>query len=278
MRALLLFLSLFAATSLRANPAAHKGTGLNVELIAESTSITPGKPFSVGLLIHHDRGYHTYWKNPGLAGVATNLQWSLPKGFKTGPIQWPAPEKVKMAAINTHGFESDTLLIVEITPPKNLRSTEVTLRTKASWMCCFRSCGPGFCDLALTLPVAPSNSLGPRADLFTKARSLHPVTATGWQFSALRSGNTITLSGHPLTPGLKAPAHPQFFSADNLICSHPDQLWSSSDGSFKAILTISEMPPKNQSFLRGTLTADSGWLGTRSTKAIDISVPVTPAP
>ena len=63
---------------------------VETELVGAVASIQPGRPFTVALRMAHQPGWHTYWVNPG-TGLATSLSWTLPEGFKTGPIQWPTP-------------------------------------------------------------------------------------------------------------------------------------------------------------------------------------------
>ena len=67
--------------------AASTGTSKHakVALVAEGESIRPGQPFRVGLQMKIDSGWHTYWKNPGDAGLPTRLTWTLPEGFAAGP-------------------------------------------------------------------------------------------------------------------------------------------------------------------------------------------------
>ena len=67
---------------------------LEVSLISESRSIRAGRPFFLGLHLIHPPGSHTYWKNPGIVGLATTVEWDLPPGFSAGEIQWPAPQAV----------------------------------------------------------------------------------------------------------------------------------------------------------------------------------------
>jgi len=252
------------------------GLGLTVELVSEVTAIQPGQPFYAGLFIRHDPAYHTYWKNPGLAGVPTKLEWTLPPGWKAGEIEWPAPDKVMMANIATHGYERDVLLMVKLTPPAEIREAAVTLQTKASWMCCARTCNPGFCDLALKLPVAAGAkpSWHPQwHKVFEKERAAFPVPLTGWKLSAVKKGKKIILTGEPAKPGTAMPGMPVFFSADNFICSHPPQKWRVTPNGFHAELEMSDLPPKDQSVLRGLLRSKSGWV-PRPPRAAIIEVPV----
>src|SRR6185503_20834995 len=125
MSRLLLLLLAFLPPVQAAPPAGaeYRGKGLTVELVSEVTAVRPGVPFYAGLFIQHDPKHHTYWKNPGLAGVATRLEWSLPDGWTAGEIEWPAPNKVKMANIDTHGYGRDVLLMVKISPPAKLETS-----------------------------------------------------------------------------------------------------------------------------------------------------------
>ena len=49
---------------------------LRIDLVSSTTSIQPGTPFRVGLHLQHPRGYHTYWKFPGIVGVPLNIMCS----------------------------------------------------------------------------------------------------------------------------------------------------------------------------------------------------------
>jgi thiol:disulfide interchange protein len=51
--------------------------------------------------INHDKGWHTYWKNPGDAGIASSFKFS--KEIK--PLEWPSPKKyIEAGDILTIGY------------------------------------------------------------------------------------------------------------------------------------------------------------------------------
>lgn len=275
----------FASASAQEAPAAapppaaagFRGTGVYVELVAEVAAIRPGHPFSAGFFIRHDTGWHTYWKNPGLAGVAPALDWRLPEGWKAGEIEWPAPDVVNMATIDTHGYEHDVLLMVTLTPPPRIAEKEVELKLKASWMSCTQACTPGWADLSLKLPVAapgdpPSWSRFWRR-VFERERLFLPVPLAGWRLEAVRRDKTIVLTGEPETPGPALPEAPRFFSGDGLICSHAPQKWAAAGKGFRAELTVSDYAPPDQTVLRGLLRGTPGWL-PGDPRAVVVEVPV----
>jgi DsbC/DsbD-like thiol-disulfide interchange protein len=169
---------------------------LSIELVSEVTSIQPGTPFYVGLHLKHQEHYHTYWKFPGIVGVPTDMAWKLPAGWKAGPIEWPAPERVMMFQIKAQGYHGEVLLPMKITPPKELAvGGKVTLQGKATWMCCGLDCNPGFADLSISLPVetTPRPPDAQWEGLFTKARAGRPMPLKGFEATATRTGEQVTL-------------------------------------------------------------------------------------
>ena len=72
--------------------AASKPVGVRHSLLSEVETIAPGQTFTVALFLDHNESFHTYWMNPGTAGLATSLKWTLPEGFEVTPIRWQVPE------------------------------------------------------------------------------------------------------------------------------------------------------------------------------------------
>ena len=152
---------------------------VRAELLADTTAIVPGKPFTVGLLLRMAPGWHTYWKFSGDAGLPTEMKWKLPPGWKVGDIQWPIPLKtVDPGDIETYGYENEVLLMQEITPPSKIDDSSAKLSTEANWLVCEKICIPGSATLQLDLPVAltsqPANT-----DVFARYRRLLPQNLPG---------------------------------------------------------------------------------------------------
>jgi thiol:disulfide interchange protein DsbD len=159
---------------------------VTAELIPETTTVQPGQPFDVALHLHSDPGWHTYWINPGDAGLATTIMWTLPPGFTAGPIQWPTPEKHNMGSLITYGYEGDVYLLTTITPPKGDLPQHFDVKAKAEWLVCQEECIPGKADLTLTLDSGLLNLRLPvdNKDFFDQARERMPVENTFWDVSA----------------------------------------------------------------------------------------------
>ena len=144
------------------------------ELIANVSTIVPGKPFQAGLLLRIAPRWHTYWKYSGDAGLPIELKWHLPPGWKAGELHWPIPLKFNDPGdIKTYGYHDEVLLTQELIPPASLPDQTVKLSADANWLVCEKICIPGSAALALSLPVgqdaAPAN-----ADIFARYKALEP--------------------------------------------------------------------------------------------------------
>src|SRR5271157_383172 len=182
--ALLLF---FMAHDAAAAPVLSVRSGPVVaQVVVEQTSILPGKPFTAGVSLRMDPGWHVYWKNPGDSGLPTKVSWEMPAGFTAGALQWPVPERFETQGLVTYGYSGKVLLLAVITPPPSLPASQaVTLRANAEWLACTIECTPGKAALGISLPVGPAE---PRndlqwEDLFRSTRALIPALLPGARVS-----------------------------------------------------------------------------------------------
>lgn len=263
--------------------------GLTVDLVSEVSHVQPGTPFYVGVFIHHEPGFHTYWKQPGIVGVPTSIKWDLPRGWKGGDLEYPEPESVMMFTLKAQGYERDVLLQSKITPPKKLDpGSSITLSGRAVWMCCAQSCHPGFKDLSLTLPIAADS---PTPDpkwhpLFEKERAAHPRESSAWSSSArLLSDSQVELlltpassDARPLSPALAKQVI--YFTEDGWIDSDdPHSItFDLATKGLRLLLPISKghrdkRPPKT---LASLLQLPGGWQKNHLPKTLRLSPPLTP--
>ncbi len=171
---------------------------VKADLLAGTSAVVAGKPFTVGLRLQMAPEWHTYWQYSGDAGLPTKITWQLPEGFTAGRIQWPLPDKiVSPGDIINYGYSNETMLLVEITPPASLPPGDVKLKAKADWLVCRESCIPGSKDLELTLPSG-GDAQAANADIFAKYRALLPqaydAQAAGFRVTRKSDGAKLVLN------------------------------------------------------------------------------------
>ena len=156
---------------------------------ADTSSVGPGKPFWIGVKFTIEPGWHIYWQNPGDSGLATQLKLTLPDGFTAGEVRFPIPQRLVQAGdVVNYGYENEVMLLVQITPPKELATGRmIKLSGRATWLVCKEDCMPGSADLSLQLPAGDAMETA-NADLFSRWTQLLPQKAD----SNMIDSNTVS--------------------------------------------------------------------------------------
>jgi thiol:disulfide interchange protein/DsbC/DsbD-like thiol-disulfide interchange protein len=142
-----------AGGPVRAAPV-HTGH-LDVELVPLSATAEPGQTIYVAVRQKIAPGWHTYWRNAGDAGQATEITWKLPEGWTAGGIVWPAPKRLPTPPLMTYGYEDTVLLPVPVKVPASAKSGDrVNLAAHVDFLVCKDICVPESADLTLAVPVA----------------------------------------------------------------------------------------------------------------------------
>ncbi len=127
-------------------------------LVADRVAVAPGETFTVGIHYKLAPKWHVYWINPGDAGMATDIKWKLPKGWKASALQWPLPIRFEQLGIVSYGYADELLLTARLTVPATAKpGTTITLKADSTWLACKELCIPGEAKLTLDVPIATSS-------------------------------------------------------------------------------------------------------------------------
>ncbi|MEO7360191.1 MAG: protein-disulfide reductase DsbD domain-containing protein, partial [Gemmatimonadaceae bacterium] len=166
----------------------------NVELIASTRGLRSGAATTVAFRITMDRGWHTYFTNPGDAGLPLAAQWSLPAGVTVSSLRFPVPHLVPQAPLMSFGYENEVLVLADVTVANSI-PTGHNLRIEADvdFLVCAEQCLPASAHLALaeTVVASPVPSRWSSAIDSTQSRLAQPTT--GWDVSAWRDGKRIVM-------------------------------------------------------------------------------------
>lgn len=251
---------------------------VQAHLITEDESIQPGRPFWVAVRMNIEEGWHSYWKNPGDAGMATMLDWTLPEGFTAGPIEWPYPQRFDSTSMIGFGYEEEVWFLTKIIPPKTLeKNTTVDIGVNIRWLVCSdTTCLPGLTASEAKLPVETTVPKPRQAFIldFFNARAQLPKKQ--WSMQSHRHGGLIELH-------LDAPASGEaftdvdFFPAHKKMIDHKVQAILSHDpekpGSYRVVLRDSEGSQSSQ--LQGVVVLRAGEEENPSSEeALEVQVPI----
>jgi thiol:disulfide interchange protein DsbD len=260
-----------AAVALPAAAAPVRTAHLEAELVPEQAALTPGRPLTVALRLAMERGWHTYWQNPGESGLPTTLNWKLPDGLSAGPIQWPPPRALPVGPLTNYGYEGEVLLLTDVVAvPDFLSGRTVTLNARADWLVCKEICIPEGADLSLTLPVASGAEPDPRwAGAIARTRAALPRPLEGWDIAATGRGSEIDLA---LTAraGAGDPGEVRFFPfSEGKIEASAPQVLAREGSTVKLTLPVASQRVGEFTRVAGVLSASKGF-GDRSAASIDV--------
>jgi DsbC/DsbD-like thiol-disulfide interchange protein len=139
-----------------AQPVQGGPTHIAAALVAEGSTVQPGKPTTLALEMHPTQGWHGYWLNPGDAGLGLQLTWHLPAGASAGTPQYPVPETLVVSGLMNHVYQSDYALLIPFTVPADAKpGTTLPVSVKAEWLACTEQiCVPESANLSTMLKVS----------------------------------------------------------------------------------------------------------------------------
>ncbi len=225
---------------------------IRASLVASVSRFRPGEPFDAALRLEATPGWHTYWTNPGEAGLATTVRWTLPAGFTAGPLRWPVPERFVTGGVVSFGYEGVTLLPVEIRPPADWPAGRVaTLRARVDWLGCNEECVPGGADVEIAVPAAAAPMPSDAADAIARAVGCLPrpdprlrvearTVAGGIAVRVEGTGAAVRVTFFPLTGGL--------------VRAAPEALWTRVRGGIHETVLALEAGVPSPRRMAGVLT------------------------
>ncbi|HXR46357.1 MAG TPA: protein-disulfide reductase DsbD domain-containing protein [Candidatus Limnocylindrales bacterium] len=156
-----------------------------VQLLLSADTARPGDTIWAGVDMKMDPDWHTYWKNPGEAGMATKIQWQLPPGVTAGDIQWPLPEKLPPAEVTTYGYNNEVVLLIPLKVAADLKpGMALDLKANVSWLECKEECIPGKAAVEVQLQTGYTNNVSPHAATIELWRKKVPkpfdLSLTAW--------------------------------------------------------------------------------------------------
>jgi thiol:disulfide interchange protein DsbD len=248
------------------------GRHTRASLLSETDAVRPGRPLTVGIRLQMEKGWHTYWRNPGDSGLPTRARWEIPAGFSAGEIQWPYPSRFSSGPLVNYGYENEVLLPVEIRVPASVAEPQVRIEARVDWLECQEACLPGRAQLSLTLPVRATNAPSPEAGLFADARRRLPRKDPAWGFSVSSAARSITLVVRP--PRGTELREAYFYPASPRVLDHAQPQPLTREGAANRLALARDPNAAPLERLAGVLVAGTG----AGPVAVSVDVPLVRGP
>ncbi|MEY4669733.1 MAG: hypothetical protein RL518_2432, partial [Pseudomonadota bacterium] len=246
-----------------------KGPHVEVKLISDQQSLTPGSSFRLGIHFQPEPGWHIYWKNPGDSGLAPRFAWESSGGVAVDAPLWPYPKKIPVGPLVNYGYD-EVLIPFPATfsaPPP--RATTTTVMLSLQYLVCKDECLPGEAQLELTLPISKTASAPSDYErLFALTEKNIPTTLERVSIAVEEQQDHIIIALIPLGPRF-FPAAITFFPEDPRVISNSAPQQVSLDGGALRI-SLKRDPNRRDAIgrLRGVLYSPQGWSESGEPKAI----------
>lgn len=272
-------------TSAKATGAPDEGVPrVESTLLTDVSQVKPGDSFRVGVRFKLDPDWHIYWKNPGDAGLATEVSWDAP-GTTVGELRWPFPGTFRTPdnSIITYGYQDDVLLFAEAHASEQATGS-LTLSAAVNTLVCRERCIPAEMLVSRSLPVGSETVRDAESTVaFDAAQAQVPRSADEAGFTvklALESqtlktgqpfGGVVTVSardGQPL-PAVE----PGFFVPERVRGIKHMEVSSEPSGRFRLQGDASATAPKEPPRFKGVLRLGTAQTGYR---AMEVDLPLAP--
>jgi len=185
-------------------PAASASGGLyegkprvHATLVSDVTQVEPGGAFRLGVQFRMDRGWHIYWKNPGEAGLASEVVWDAPR-VAAGPLTWPAPEVHRSpdGSITSYGYRGEVVLFTRARAQPDVQAP-LTVVATVEVLVCEVQCIPARFELTRVLGVGPRQEDSAGAALLDAAAARVPRSPSSADLRVSVRRTTPFVPGQP---------------------------------------------------------------------------------
>ena len=177
-------------------------TYTHIDIKTDKVSVSPHDSIHVLVTLTHKEGWYSYWKNPGESGLATKIDWTLPKHMSVGDIRWPIPQKIEFGGLINFGFKEPINLIIPININKAAKFGEYQLTGKMSWLVCKETCIPESTEISVPITISNRSQASPyetTIKAYLKERSLSNISGT-----IEKKGTQLALKISPLDSQIKS--------------------------------------------------------------------------
>ena len=166
-------------------------------LVSDVTQVEPGGAFRLGVQLQMARGWYVYWKNPGEAGLATEVVWDAPR-TSVEPLRWPAPEVHRSpdGSITSYGYSGQVVLFAPARASPDV-DRPLTVVGTAEVLVCATQCIPARLEVTRVLGVGPRQPDASGATVLDAAEARVPrlAGAAGVRINVRRT--TAFVPGQP---------------------------------------------------------------------------------
>ncbi len=235
----------------------------------ETNEIKPNDSVTIIARFTPAKDWHTYWKNPGDAGLASNLEFTLPDGFRVSELKWEYPKSFPFDNMLNFGYSETSHLIFTIYSPPKIPKGEFNIVIKSSWLVCKDICLSG--SKTDTLAFNNINDMYSFPDFRLKLKSISsrvPDLINNPNFFAEKNGNEVILKWNK---NINLPDNLSIFPIQEGFFKYKSNYEVKEKNGFKfVVLEMDNFRVSEPENLQLVLVSENGFINLSNKKAIEL--------
>jgi suppressor for copper-sensitivity B len=167
-----------------------KGGPVEARLVSALEATGDRDALPLALEVRLERGWKTYWRSPGDAGLPPRIEWDGSANLKEASFGYPVPHRTTTLGIEAIGYDGSVTFPVRAVPAEP--GKPLTLKAGVDLLVCSEICVPQRVDVTLALPAGPAVA-GPEANIVSRAENAVPGDgrAAGLEVRAVRTQGAV---------------------------------------------------------------------------------------
>jgi suppressor for copper-sensitivity B len=143
-----------------------------------------GATLDAGLEFRFADGWHGYWRTPGDAGVAPQIDWSRSDNVAGADVAWPAPHRLVIEGLQNIVYEGQLVLPIKFRIKNSTAAARIEVGV--NYAACSDVCVPYRANLTLPLPPGAGTPAA-EAHLIDQAKTRVPGSPQAVQIDVARA-------------------------------------------------------------------------------------------
>jgi thiol:disulfide interchange protein DsbD len=174
-----------------------------IQVALESQWVSPKQDSRLAIHFELDKGWHTYFKNPGDSGLGAQVFLPEESAFIVSELKYPTPQRISTGTLTNYGYHDELTLLTSVRLKKATNVSTLPLTLNLKWLICKEICIPEKKTITIQVPV--KNEISPinpvTRGIFQSADLRFPKNIeTKKPIEAYLSTESIILELEPLTP------------------------------------------------------------------------------
>ncbi|PKL86137.1 MAG: hypothetical protein CVV22_04405 [Ignavibacteriae bacterium HGW-Ignavibacteriae-1] len=246
---------------------------VKIELFTDHVKALPGSTFLLAIKFTIQKDWHTYWVNPGDAGLPTVVELDLPEGWHSTEIIFPIPQKIKFDEFANYGYEKEVMHMMAVTIAPNAEIGNVKIDALIKFLVCKEECLTGSKKQSFSINVSHMHEFNidnlPIFGQFTSELPLreHPINA---EASIIGDRLTLDLSGMELNYSKNLTFFP---IEEGYMVNGAEQKLTKAGASTTFGLVLDQYREANPERIKGLIVSDTAIIADKANRAIYIDIP-----